>query len=99
MRGLSFEDTRNLGNFFLTRPWKSCTCQLVLLKHHLTEARGMEGRQQGAETATTVTWAPGQGEEAEDRGRCRERLTGPAPATGAPASFHSVNFFQTRAAD
>ena len=81
-------------------------CRLVLLKHHLTEARGTEGRQEGAETATTVTRAPGQGEEAEDRGerarhpsRCRQRLAGPAPATRAPALLHSVNFFQTRGAD
>ena len=44
-------------------------CRLVLLKHHLTEARGTEGRQEGAETATTVTRAAGRGEEAEDRGR------------------------------
>ena len=59
-----------------------------------------EGREAGrTETARTIRRAPGQREEAEDRGRYRERLAGPAPATGAPASFHSVNFFQTRAAD
>lgn len=81
-------------------------CRLVLLKHHLTEAQGTEGRQEGAEMATTVTRAPGQGEEAEDPGGegpapqlLRQRLAGPAPATRAPASFHSVNFFQTRGAD
>ena len=43
-----FEDTRNLGNrLSLTGPWTPCTRRLVLLKHHLTEAQGREGKQEG----------------------------------------------------